>query len=89
MCELHGLRNPFINPWAVALAEALAQDQVDEARQLALENLANARRSGIPRAIGIALRILAGVSDGDSVDLLRTSVAELEDRRDHSTWAGP
>lgn len=79
LCELHALLNPIMYPWRVSLAGALAQDDIAEARQLARENLTNARRSGIPRAIGIALCTLARLDDDDSVDLLRASVATLEE----------
>lgn len=79
LCELHGLRNPIVWTWRVSLASALADDSIGEARQVAQENLANARRSGIPRAIGIALRTLARLNHHDSVDLLRAAVEALKD----------
>jgi DNA-binding NarL/FixJ family response regulator len=61
------------------LASALAQDSADEARQLAEENLANARRSGIPRGIGVALRTLARLEDATRIELLRAAVTTLEE----------
>lgn len=64
--------------WPTSLATALAPDDIEEARQLAEENLANARRSGIQRAIGVALRTLAGLGGHDSIDLLREAVVTLE-----------
>lgn len=78
LCELQRLRNPIICPWQAWLAAALRQDSIGEARQLATEYLANARRSGIPRAIGIALRSLAQVDRDNAVDLLRAAIAALE-----------
>jgi DNA-binding NarL/FixJ family response regulator len=78
-CEVLRLRNPIIWPWRASLATALAQDSEEEARQLAKEDLANARRSGIPRAIGVALCTLAGLSHNDSIELLRAAVAALEE----------
>lgn len=74
---MHGLRNPVVDPWRAPLAAALAEDSIEEARHLALEDLANARRCGIPRAIGIALRTLAGLDHDNSIELLRTAVVTL------------
>ncbi|MBO0837705.1 MAG: tetratricopeptide repeat protein, partial [Actinobacteria bacterium] len=79
LCEVMGNQNPILPPWRASLAAALAQDDKDEALQLAEYDLANARRSKIPRAIGIALRTLAGVYQSDeAIDLLRVAVATLE-----------
>jgi DNA-binding CsgD family transcriptional regulator len=79
LCESLLSRNPIIWPWRASLAAALALDCPDEAQQLAQENLSNARRSGIPRAIGVALRTLAGLGHDDSVELLRAAVEALKD----------
>jgi DNA-binding CsgD family transcriptional regulator len=79
LCEFHGLQNPLIDPWQASLAAALAEHSPEEARQLAQENLANARRSGIPRAIGVAFHTLGGLIHDDSVDLMRAAVATLEE----------
>jgi DNA-binding CsgD family transcriptional regulator len=79
LCELHALENQILYPWRASLAAALGQDDIAEARQLAQLNLAHARRSGIPRAIGIALCTLAGRDDDNSIDLLRAAVATLEE----------
>jgi DNA-binding CsgD family transcriptional regulator len=78
LCERLQLRNPIIWPWRAALARALAYESVDEARQLAQDDLANARRAGIPRGIGRALGTLARLDQDDAVDLLRAAVAALE-----------
>ena len=51
---------------------------IDEARQLAQQDLANARRSGIPRGIGRAHGTLPSLDHHNSVDLLRAAVAALE-----------
>jgi ATP/maltotriose-dependent transcriptional regulator MalT len=62
-----------------ALATALPASQRAEAQGLAEEELAFARRVGLPRAIGFGLRA-AGIVDGTAagIDLLRESVAVLE-----------
>jgi DNA-binding CsgD family transcriptional regulator len=78
LCEILRLRNPIIWPWRASLAAALAQDCPDEAHQLAQEDLKNARRSGLPRAIGVALRTLAGLDRDNSIDLLREAIMALE-----------
>lgn len=78
LCEVQRLRNPIICPWQAWLSAALPQDSIGEARHLATEYLANARRSGLPRAIGVALRSLAQVDRDNSIDLLRAAIAALE-----------
>jgi DNA-binding CsgD family transcriptional regulator len=72
------IRNPNVSPWRSALAMALAPAAREEARQLALEDLELARRTGIPRAIGVALRAAAAAEDGAAaVDLLGQAVDVL------------
>lgn len=73
------LHNPNVVAWRSTLALALAAQNPHEARELAHAELELARRAGIPRALGIALRVcglLAG--DANGVALLEQSVAVLE-----------
>lgn len=77
--ELLLMRNPIISPWRASLATALTHDCPEEARLLAEENLTNARRSGIPRGVGVALRTLARLDRDEAVHLLRAAVAALEE----------
>jgi DNA-binding CsgD family transcriptional regulator len=66
-------------PWrATAAVAAHHTGQVDQARQLAAEDLELARRFGAPRALGIALRTEALVGPEDPVCTLRESVRVLE-----------
>jgi DNA-binding CsgD family transcriptional regulator len=71
--------NPSGTPWRSWAAEGLRLlDQNDEARALAGEELALARRWGEPRAIGSALRVLGLAEGGDQgVGLLREAVELL------------
>jgi DNA-binding CsgD family transcriptional regulator len=65
--------------WRSALALAIGQQDPQEARELAQQELELARHVGADRAIGIALRVcglLAGKRDG--IELLEQSVAVLE-----------
>ena len=78
LCETLWQRNPIIWPWRATLAPVLAADCPDEARQMAQQYLNDARRSGFPRAIGIALRTLAGLGCDDSVELLRAAIQTLK-----------
>jgi DNA-binding CsgD family transcriptional regulator len=82
--------NPSGTPWRSWAAEGLRLlGRTDEARELAGEELALARRWGEPRAIGAALRVL-GLAEGgnqgvgllrEAVDLLAGSEARLEHAR--------
>lgn len=57
----------------------LAVRSPEEARHLAENDLDVARRSGIPRAIGVALRTAAALlPDRDAIDLLADAVASLD-----------
>ena len=84
-----GLANPGVLPWrsSAALA-ALRLGRPDRARELVGPELEQARGLGVPRALGIALRV-AGFIDGDialleeSVDVLEKSPAALELARSH------
>ncbi len=85
-----GMRNPAYYPWRsrAALAQhALGREK--EARSLAREELELSRSWGSPRAIGMSLRALGLVEDGqagqqllrEAVDLLAGSPARLEHAR--------
>jgi hypothetical protein len=69
---------PNVAPWRSALALALADDHADEARRLVEEELALARASRRPRAVGVALhaQALLGAA-GDRAATLRQSEALL------------
>jgi DNA-binding CsgD family transcriptional regulator len=71
-------------PWRTSAALAVLGADHDEARRLAAEQLAMARRTGARRTIGLALRT-AGVAEGGErgLALLREAVAVLE--RSHAT----
>jgi DNA-binding CsgD family transcriptional regulator len=70
--------SPMVLQWRPALAAALAQSAPDEARELISRELKRARRVGLPRAIGIALRTAALLEKGaDAVDLLQESASVL------------
>ena len=71
--------NPSSAPWRSWAAEGLRLlDRNDEARSLAAEELALARRWGDPRAIGASLRILGLVQGGEAgIARLREAVEVL------------
>jgi DNA-binding CsgD family transcriptional regulator len=76
-------------PWRGWAAEGLRRlDRNDEARVLAEEELALARRWGDPRAIGASLRVLGLVEGGEAgIGLLREAVGVLaasEARLEHA-----
>jgi DNA-binding CsgD family transcriptional regulator len=72
------IRNPNVSPWRSALAIALAPTAKEEACSLALAELELARRTGIPRAIGVSLRAAAAAQGGAvAVDLLDQAVDVL------------
>jgi DNA-binding CsgD family transcriptional regulator len=82
--ELH-LMNPETG-WRSALALAVAAEDPGQARQLADSELADARRAGLPRSAGIALRtrgVLEGGERGlrdlrEAAEVLAASRARLE-----------
>lgn len=78
--EEHGWGNPSLNPWRARVAPALAMaGRVDEARQIAAEAVARARRFGAPWALGMALRAAGTVEPGaDGQALLREAIAVLD-----------
>jgi DNA-binding CsgD family transcriptional regulator len=82
--------NPSIVPWRSWAAEGLRLlDRNDEARALADDELAIARRWGDPRSIGASLRVLGLVEGGsagieqlrEAVEVLAGSEARLEHAR--------
>jgi DNA-binding CsgD family transcriptional regulator len=82
--------NPGTAPWRSWAAEGLRLlDQNDEARGLAADELAIARRWGDPQTIGAALRVLGLVEGGtagiglleEAVEVLAGSPARLEHAR--------
>jgi DNA-binding CsgD family transcriptional regulator len=84
--EIAIVDNPNYVPWRSTLAVALAAEDPEQARSLAEEELALARRFSQPRGIGVALRacgVLEGGEDGlalltEATEWLRNSPARLE-----------
>ena len=74
-----GAHHPGVIAWRSGAALSLLQDgQAHDARRLVDEELRLARRLGVPRAFGIALRAAALVHGGsDEVVLLEESVSAL------------
>jgi DNA-binding CsgD family transcriptional regulator len=81
--------NPGTAPWRSWAAEGLRLlDRHDEARGLAAEELAIARRWGDPQAIGAALRVLGLVEGGTAgIGLLREAVEVLAGSQARLTYA--
>ena len=85
-----GMENPAYCPWRSQSALALQQlGRVDEAQELAREELDLSRRWGAPRTIGTSLRALGLIEGGsigkgllrEAVDVLTDSPARLEHAR--------
>ena len=82
-------RNPNAFSWRSALALMLGSDDHDEALRLVREELEDARRVGLPRGIGAALRALGLIQGGapgrehlsQAEAVLRESPARLEHAR--------
>jgi DNA-binding CsgD family transcriptional regulator len=74
-----GVGTPQIIAWRSAAAEVcLRLGRLEQARELAAEELALARSIGAPRAIGVALRAAALAESGPRrLELLREAVASL------------
>jgi DNA-binding CsgD family transcriptional regulator len=82
---------PALIPWRSTAAMALAaQERLEEARELASEEVELARRLGAPRAIGVALQAMSLAETGErrrlqtaheSVTVLAASPARLEHAR--------
>jgi class 3 adenylate cyclase/DNA-binding CsgD family transcriptional regulator len=82
-----GIENPAFAPWRSRAALALHRlGRVDEALELAREELELSRRWGAPRTVGISVRALALVEGGaageqllrEAVEVLAESPARLE-----------
>jgi DNA-binding CsgD family transcriptional regulator len=75
-----GIDHPGFVPWRSTASEAaIALGQHDRAERLATDELILARQSGVPRAIGRALRNAARVADGQrSIARLHEAIAVLE-----------
>jgi DNA-binding CsgD family transcriptional regulator len=78
--ELCGGANPLASRWRSRAAYALVElGDWAEARGMAADDLARARRWGAPSGIGTALRAAALVGDGsDAIELLTQATQELE-----------
>ncbi len=74
------IRTPAFGTWRADAAPLLASlGRRDEARALAREELERCRAFGAPGPLGISLRTLGLVEQGDSgIELLEQSVAQLE-----------
>jgi DNA-binding CsgD family transcriptional regulator len=81
--------NPGTAPWRSWAAEGLRRlDRHDEARGLAADELALARRWGDPQTIGAALRVLGLVEGGTAgIGLLREAVEVLAGSQARLTYA--
>jgi DNA-binding NarL/FixJ family response regulator len=85
-----GMISPTVAPWRSLLACALLDlDQRAEGERLVTEELALARGTGAPRAIGMALRTAARLDDEiprlrESIEALRQAGARLERARSHA-----
>jgi DNA-binding CsgD family transcriptional regulator len=74
------VHNPSVVAWRSTVAAAIPQPQERErARQLAAEEVEQARGLAQPRSLGIALRVSALLAErADSIDLLREATSVLE-----------
>lgn len=74
-----GVGNPNVCCWRSRLALMVARDAPEEASALVAEELALARRSGLGRSIGVALRAQGALEDGErQIDTLREAVSLLD-----------
>jgi DNA-binding NarL/FixJ family response regulator len=78
--EQWGARNPSVVPWRSSLAEALnAAGGLEEALELADEEVMVARRVEAPRALGIALRARGALASGErGIRVLGEAVSVLD-----------
>ena len=89
ICRALSFVNPNAIAWRSLLALMLAPDEREEALGLVSSELADARQIGQPRGIGVALRALGTLEQGDSgrsyleqaVTVLASSPARLEHAR--------
>ena len=78
-CEGLEVSNPNVVAWRSELALALGQDAAEEARGLVERELDLARRAGIPRGVGVALRASAALAQTSEREaLLSEAIATLE-----------
>ncbi|MFC8721856.1 ATP-binding protein [Kitasatospora sp. NPDC057198] len=76
--DKRGWRSTVHAPWAAHLAVATAQHDPAAARKIAEDAVERARESGVPSAIGTALRLAAAVWEGaHAVRLLQEAVGQL------------
>jgi DNA-binding CsgD family transcriptional regulator len=81
---VYAMNNPGVLPWRSAAAQAaVAGGHPERARELLAPELERARELGIPRSLGIALRVAGLIDDdltalGESVAVLEGSPARLE-----------
>jgi DNA-binding NarL/FixJ family response regulator len=74
-----GTISPGLSSWRSELAALLVEDELDEARALAEEELSAARDAGLKVAEGVALRGLAATEwSAARIEALEASVAALE-----------
>ena len=80
--------HPVLIPWRVTAALACLQlgDRSD-AQALADAQLAAAKGSQVPSALGVALRTSAAVRPGDAIELLTEAVTVLEGSEARHEWA--
>jgi DNA-binding CsgD family transcriptional regulator len=80
LVEGFGIDHPGFVPWRSTASEAaFALGQHDRAERLANDELMLAQGTGVPRAIGRALRTVAGVAAGEpSIARLREAISVLE-----------
>ncbi len=78
-CERVGILNPNIVAWRSELALTLRAEQLEEARALVAQELVLARRAGVARGVGVALRASAALAPVvEREGLLIEAVATLE-----------
>ncbi|MGH2928558.1 MAG: helix-turn-helix transcriptional regulator, partial [Solirubrobacteraceae bacterium] len=77
-CRAAAIRSPTALAWRSPLAMLIAPQDRDEAQRLVRIELAEARRAGVARGVGVALRTLGVLKGGsEGLDLLRQAVEVL------------
>lgn len=80
LCRATAIFSPTAVPWRSPLAMLVDRQDRDEARQLVRAEVEEARRAGVPRGIGMALRAAGLLADRDEgLELLRQAVDILAD----------
>jgi DNA-binding CsgD family transcriptional regulator len=78
-CEGLQISNPNVVAWRSELALALGEDAAAEASALVRRELEEARRAGIPRGVGVALRASAALAPASEREaLLSEAIATLD-----------